>query len=195
MIGQILSNNNEKCYSNFSHTFHEVNTPLACSRANLMLFWKPVVTLVYSLGKGESKAMVFSSWKRAHRCHIFLAALVSGGFSAQWWWQLPLELSPGGIHSNTQVGACRLSLLAGTQSSPSSIPRKICSPYGVCVCGCRSIQGAESNAHDAAREQSAPKQAWRPAQVLLVESNQGPWRPVWGRTRLALLQVFVRNSG
>jgi hypothetical protein len=29
MIGQILSNNNEKCYSNFSHTFREVNTPLA----------------------------------------------------------------------------------------------------------------------------------------------------------------------
>jgi len=95
----------------------------------LMLCWKPVVTLLYSLGKGESKAMVFSSWKRAHRCHIFFfAALVSGGFSAQWWWQLPLELSPGGIHSNTQVGACRLSLLAGTQSSPSSVPRKICSP-------------------------------------------------------------------
>jgi hypothetical protein len=27
MIGQILSNNNEICYSNFSPTFHEVNTP------------------------------------------------------------------------------------------------------------------------------------------------------------------------
>jgi hypothetical protein len=28
MIGQILPNNNERCYSNFSHTFREVNTPL-----------------------------------------------------------------------------------------------------------------------------------------------------------------------
>jgi hypothetical protein len=27
MIGQILSNNNEICYSNFSHTFRKVNTP------------------------------------------------------------------------------------------------------------------------------------------------------------------------
>jgi hypothetical protein len=28
MIGQILPNNNERCYSNFSPTFREVNTPL-----------------------------------------------------------------------------------------------------------------------------------------------------------------------
>jgi hypothetical protein len=28
MIKQILSTNNERCYSNFSHTFREVNTPL-----------------------------------------------------------------------------------------------------------------------------------------------------------------------
>jgi hypothetical protein len=28
MIGQILSNNNERCYSNFSPTFREVNTPM-----------------------------------------------------------------------------------------------------------------------------------------------------------------------
>jgi hypothetical protein len=27
MIGQILPNNNETCYSNFSPIFHEVNTP------------------------------------------------------------------------------------------------------------------------------------------------------------------------
>jgi hypothetical protein len=27
MIGQILPNNNERCYSNFSHIFREVNTP------------------------------------------------------------------------------------------------------------------------------------------------------------------------
>jgi hypothetical protein len=27
MIGQILPNNNERCYSNFSPTFREVNTP------------------------------------------------------------------------------------------------------------------------------------------------------------------------
>jgi hypothetical protein len=27
MIGQILPNNNKRCYSNFSPTFHEVNTP------------------------------------------------------------------------------------------------------------------------------------------------------------------------
>jgi hypothetical protein len=27
MIGQILPNNNEKCYSNFSPTFREVNAP------------------------------------------------------------------------------------------------------------------------------------------------------------------------
>lgn len=159
-----------------------------------MLFWKPVVTLVYSLGKGESKAMVFSSWKRAHRCHIFLAALVSGGFSAQWWWQLPLELSPGGIHSNTQVGACRLSLLAGTQSSPSSIPRKICSPYGVCV-------WLPFNSRR--REQRARRRPGTERSKTSVETSSSspcrikprPWRPVWGRTRLALLQVFVRNSG
>jgi hypothetical protein len=29
MIGQILPNNNERCYSNFSPTFREVNTPNA----------------------------------------------------------------------------------------------------------------------------------------------------------------------
>jgi hypothetical protein len=28
MIGQILTNNNERCYSNFSPTFREVNTPI-----------------------------------------------------------------------------------------------------------------------------------------------------------------------
>jgi hypothetical protein len=28
MIGQILPNNNERCYSNFSLTFHQLNTPL-----------------------------------------------------------------------------------------------------------------------------------------------------------------------
>jgi hypothetical protein len=28
MIGQILSNNNERCYNNFSPTFRKVNTPL-----------------------------------------------------------------------------------------------------------------------------------------------------------------------
>jgi hypothetical protein len=28
MIGQILPNNNERCYNNFSPTFREVNTPL-----------------------------------------------------------------------------------------------------------------------------------------------------------------------
>jgi hypothetical protein len=27
MIGKILPNNNERCYNNFSPTFHEVNTP------------------------------------------------------------------------------------------------------------------------------------------------------------------------
>jgi hypothetical protein len=28
MVGQILSNTNEMCYSNFSSTFHRVNTPI-----------------------------------------------------------------------------------------------------------------------------------------------------------------------
>jgi hypothetical protein len=32
MIGQILPNNNERCYSNFSPTFREVNTPLHGNR-------------------------------------------------------------------------------------------------------------------------------------------------------------------
>jgi hypothetical protein len=30
MIGQILPNKNERCYSNFSPTFREVNTRLVC---------------------------------------------------------------------------------------------------------------------------------------------------------------------
>jgi hypothetical protein len=32
MIGQILPNNNERCYNNFSPTFREVNTPLVEAR-------------------------------------------------------------------------------------------------------------------------------------------------------------------
>jgi hypothetical protein len=32
MIGQILPNNNERCYSNFSPTFREVNTPFVILR-------------------------------------------------------------------------------------------------------------------------------------------------------------------
>jgi hypothetical protein len=37
MIKQILSNNNERCYSNFSSTFREVNTPLEFYRE--INFW------------------------------------------------------------------------------------------------------------------------------------------------------------
>jgi hypothetical protein len=42
MIGQILPNNNERCYSNFSPTFREVNTPpvLSGPYASILAQWE-----------------------------------------------------------------------------------------------------------------------------------------------------------
>jgi hypothetical protein len=41
MIEQILPNNNETCYSNFSSTFREVNTPISCRTVQLAQAQQP----------------------------------------------------------------------------------------------------------------------------------------------------------
>jgi hypothetical protein len=50
MIGQILPNNNERCYNNFSATFREVNTPL-------LLNCVPFSAAVFGMGATNSSMM------------------------------------------------------------------------------------------------------------------------------------------
>jgi hypothetical protein len=171
---------------------------LTPSRANAC--WKPVT--LYSLGKGESKAMVFSSWKRAPSLsHFFGCPRERGWNPDEWWWQLHLELSPGGIHSNTQVGFCRLSLLTETQSSPPSfVPRKICTPsYGVCRAGSGCVAAVQGFKLHSATRTTPPgnnkRGDWRPAQVLLVESNQGHGDPFGADTLCVIREVCRFSSG
>jgi hypothetical protein len=52
MIGQILSNNNERCYNNFSPTFREVNTAFVeCTSSSMdqYLHLLPAEILLYNI--------------------------------------------------------------------------------------------------------------------------------------------------
>jgi hypothetical protein len=44
MIGQILPKNNERCYSNFSPTFREVNTPYIITKKIYMPAWPAAIS-------------------------------------------------------------------------------------------------------------------------------------------------------
>jgi hypothetical protein len=58
MIRQILPNNNERCYSNFSPTFREVNTPLG----QLASPRRRVVAVLIKRGPG--RCLLQADWRR-----------------------------------------------------------------------------------------------------------------------------------
>jgi hypothetical protein len=76
MIRQILANNNEKCYSNFSPTFREANPPVRSNKLLLLArTWTsidpdPAVKMkpTYRIGIRDSE---LAGWQGHHGEHAF----------------------------------------------------------------------------------------------------------------------------
>jgi hypothetical protein len=74
MIGQILPNNNERCYINFSPTFREVNTPITLRQATEIM---RIHTLPSTLGNPSLRTARGGGSNSCHFVFEFLITLSS----------------------------------------------------------------------------------------------------------------------
>jgi hypothetical protein len=116
MIGQILPNNNERCYINFSHTFREVNTPS-------MLLAEQAVAACSGALRGQCsswRGRWLQTWRAGHTARVehWGRPQVVGRWSHSWRRQPDERRSQHVVHCSTTQPA-RLPMPPPADPGPS----------------------------------------------------------------------------